>query len=97
MNSHAGFEDAGQGAAVGAVAAGAGVQGVQVAAGPEGLFEFDGLLARAAHVKQLLENIGPADDGNRQQQRHDQLDDQVRIGDEGDKGEVLVDVHCFSI
>jgi hypothetical protein len=71
------------------------VQRVQVAAGPEGFFKFDGQAACRAHREQLAEDIGPAGQRNNEQQRHDQLHDQVRVGDEGQEGEVLSDVHVF--
>ena len=58
--AHAGLEDAGQRAALVALAAGALVQGVQVAAGPEAAFEQFGLAARGADREHLAENIGPA-------------------------------------
>src|SRR5450830_149055 len=87
--AHAGVEDAGQRAALVAVAAGALVQRMQVAAGPEAAFKFDGLTARLAHRKHLAENIGPAGQGDQQQQGHDQLHDQVGIGDEREERKIL--------
>jgi hypothetical protein len=42
-----------------------------------------GLAARGADREQLAENIGPAGQRHAEQQRHDQLHDQVRVGDQG--------------
>ena len=96
--AHAGFEDARQRAVLFAAAAGALVQGMQVAAGPEAAFEFFGLGARGADGEHLAENIGPASQRDEQQQRHDQLHDQVSMGDQGNEGEVLWDVvHGVSV
>src|SRR5450830_863364 len=87
--AHAGVEDTGQCTALVAVAAGALVQRMQVAAGPEAAFKFDGLAARLAHRKHFTENIGPAGQGDQQQQGHDQLHDQVGIGDEREERKIL--------
>ena len=84
--AHAGFKDAFHRAdpAVAVLAVGRGVlvQGIEIAAGPEGAFEFLGLAARAADGKHLAENIHPAHDGNPNQQSEDQLDQQRSFGNE---------------
>ncbi len=87
--AHAGLEDAGQGAALVALAAGALVQGVQVAAGPEAALELLGLRARGADREHLAEDISPAHDRQQQEQGHDQLHQHVGIGDQGYKREVV--------
>ena len=91
--AHAGFEDTGQGATLVALAAGALVQRVQVAAGPEAAFELFGLAARCAQREQLAENIGPAKQRHAQQQGQDQLDQDVGIADQFNEREVLDCVH----
>ena len=91
--AHAGFEDACQRAALVALAAGALVQRVQVAAGPEVAFELFGLPACGAQREQLAENIRPAEQGDAQQQGQDQLDQDVGVADQVNEGEVLDCVH----
>jgi hypothetical protein len=80
--AHAGFEDACQRTALVALGAGALVQGVQVAAGPEAALELLGLAARGADGEQFAEDIGPAHHRHREQQAHDQLHKNVRAGDQ---------------
>jgi hypothetical protein len=93
--AHAGFEDAGQRTALVALGAGALVQGVQVAAGPEAALELFGQAARGADREHLAEDIGPADQRNREQQAMISLHDQVRVGDQFKEGEVLDCVHQY--
>ena len=95
--AHARFENAGQCAVLVTLAGRALVQCVQVAAGPEAALELFGLAAGRTDREHLAEDVGPAGQRHDQQQCHDQLHDQVRIGDQGEKRKVLGYVHRWAI
>ena len=73
---------------------GALVQGIQVAAFPELLFEPVGLARRSFELEELQKNLRPRPDRQSDEQGQDGLNDDGSLGDEGEKRQVGMYVHA---
>src|ERR1700709_1661131 len=91
--SHARFEDPLQRANGVAVVSSTLIKRLQVAARPEVPFEALGLIPRAPNRKPLANDVGPRQQRQYQQQRHDGLRQQAGMDDERNDRQVLCSVH----